>query len=158
MSQQQPLKRNENLVKFSHEHHHGLVFCTRLKKAKQARPETVKAYVKDFWEVALARHFEKEEELLLPLMGDHELTQRFLSEHSAIKALVNDLLSSDGDAVTDRALTLAQLANDHIRFEERQLFPWLEQKLDPAQLQRVGHALESVEVACHNFKPEFWKQ
>ena len=78
------MKRNENLLIFSHEHHHGLIFCSRLQKAKQASNSVLKTYIIDFWDNYLDEHFINEEKLFLPLLENDELTIQFLHEHKLI--------------------------------------------------------------------------
>lgn len=157
MSNKKPIKRNENLVVFSHEHHHGLVFCTRLKKAGKTDEKTICSFVKDFWENDLSDHFEREERILLPLLWDNEITKQFLAEHDQIKTRIQRILNNKNKTLVDDAITLSKLINDHIRFEERTMFPWLEKVLTPEELRKVGEELENKEVAAHNFSPEFWK-
>lgn len=152
-----PAKRNKNLVALSHEHHHGLIFCTRLKKASQTDNETLKSFVKDFWNNRLSPHFEREEKLLLPLLRDKEIALQFLSEHDQIKELIQTVLENKRKNIKEETLTLAKLINAHIRFEERILFPWLEKSLTLDELAVIGKELEGTEVTKHQFSPKFWK-
>lgn len=157
MNEIKPVKRNENLVVLSHEHHHGLIFCSRLKKARQTDEETLKRYVTDFWNNHLAAHFESEEKLLLPLLWDNEITAQFLSEHIQIEELTQSIMGNSKN-VKEEALNLSNLINDHIRFEERTMFPWLEEVLSLIELVTVGNKLKGTEIIAHNFSPEFWKK
>lgn len=157
MNEIKPVKRNENLVVLSHEHHHGLIFCSRLKKARQTDEETLKRYVTYFWNNHLAAHFESEEKLLLPLMWDNEITAQFLSEHIQIEELTQSIMGNSKN-VKEEALNLSNLINDHIRFEERTMFAWLEEVLSPIELVIVGNKLKGTEIIAHHFSPEFWKK
>jgi len=150
------MKRNENLLIFSHEHHHGLIFCSRLLKAKNASEAVLLEYILDFWDNYLDEHFINEEKLFLPLLDDEELTARFLYEHKQINELVSKIKSSTEDLHLD-ALELSKLINDHIRFEERIFFPWLEDKFTLEELSVVGKELEEIEITEHRFSDEFWK-
>ena len=152
-----PIKRNENLVALSHEHHHGLVFCTRLKKANKTDDEILKSFVKEFWDNRLASHFECEERLLLPLLRENKMAKQFLSEHDQIKELIQAILETNSKNVKEDILKLAKLINDHIRFEERIMFPWLEKTLTPNELIAIGNELKDTEISVHQFSPEFWK-
>ena len=43
----------------------------------------------------------------------------------------------------DDAHALGALLNDHVRFEERELFELLESRLDPDELDRLGQEIEA---------------
>lgn len=148
--------RNENLYVFSHEHHHGLILAVRLRKAHQADAETLKSYIKDFWENSLDSHFNNEEKLFLDFIRDKELKQRFLSEHKQIRNLYLDIESSEDDIV-EKAKRFGILINDHIRFEERILFPWLQDNLSQNELKQIGASLDDSDICSPIFSPRFWK-
>lgn len=150
------MKRNENLLIFSHEHHHGLIFCSRLLKAKNASEAVLLEYILDFWDNSLDEHFINEEKLFLPLLDEEKLTTRFLDEHKQINDLVLKIKSSSKDLHL-HAFELSKLINDHIRFEERIFFPWLEDKFTTEELIVIGKELEGIEITEHQFSDEFWK-
>ncbi len=157
MKKNTPIKRNENLVLFSREHHHGLVFCTRLKKANQASNSVLKLFIHEFYKNYLEEHFKNEEQLLLPLLSDTEISTQFLDEHNQIRQLIDRVRISTND-IQNISLELGQLINDHIRFEERVLFPWLEKVCSEEELDNIGDRLGKIEKSAHNFIPEFWKK
>lgn len=157
MNTNKPIRRNKNLLVFSHEHQHGLVFCTRLNKSNQTDANTLRAFVTDFWEKELLNHFRQEEKLLLPILYGTEIGKQFISEHEQIKTMVQCIKNSNNKSVFDNAITLSKVINDHIRFEERTLFPWIEKALTPKNLDALGKELENIEVTAHHFTPEFWK-
>ena len=147
--------RDENLYVFSHEHHHGLIFAVRLRKAHQADAETLKRYIKDFWEDSLDAHFNNEENSFLTFITNKELKHRFLSEHKQIRALYQDIKDGDIDII-EKSKQFGVLINDHIRFEERILFPWLQENLSKDELVHIGSSLEESDVCSHVFNPRFW--
>jgi len=148
--------RDENLYVFSHEHHHGLIFAVRLRKAHQADAETLKRYIMDFWENSLDAHFANEEKLFLEFITNDEFKQRFLSEHKQIRDLYHEIEGVDNDIV-EKAMHFGVLGNDHIRFEERVLFPWLQDNLTSAELKHIGDSLDETDVCSHIFEPRFWE-
>ncbi len=153
-----PLKRNKNLEKLSHDHHHGLVFSVRLKKGNKTTHNILINYVKDFWENHLLTHFEDEERLFLPLLTDTEITGQFTSEHKQIRELVKKVISSANDESSRKyAFQLSELITSHIRFEERKMFPWLEKNSSFAELNNIGNELKENTIKPDNFSPEFWK-
>ncbi len=148
--------RNENLYVFSHEHHHGLVFAVRLKKAALADVKTLKKYISDFWNTALEDHFKKEEESFLYLITDNKLKTQFLAEHKQINALVKSIEREEDD-VYEKAQELAEILKLHVKFEEKQLFPWLQDNLSDKELKKIGLYLKDIEVKAHEFEPKFWE-
>lgn len=110
----------------------------------------------DFWENHLKFYFTNEEQVLLPLMKRTQpSTHRFLTDHAYIQNLVSRITDKDID-INKGAADLTHRIDDHIRFEERELFPMLEQQLTAHQLSEIG-AILNHEVACPYYKPEFWK-
>jgi len=148
--------RNENLYVFSHEHHHGLVFAVRLKKASQTNSETLKKYALHFWNTALDAHFKNEEELFLHLLTNKDIKAQFLREHKLINSLINDIQSANEDFI-QKARELSDQLKLHIKFEEKVLFPWLQDNLSPDELYQIGESLKSIEVKVHEFEPKFWE-
>lgn len=156
MTKNTPIKRDQNLVILSHEHHHGLVFCTRLNKAHQTDIKTLQRFLDDFWLNDLVPHFKNEEKWFLAEMADNEIKEQFIAEHQQIRELVNRIQNST-QPVIELAAELAQVLNNHIRFEERILFPYLEKTIHTNKLLEIGNALSEIEVTCRKFTPEFWK-
>lgn len=156
MSGKNPIKRNENLVVFSHEHHHGLVFCSRLKKAQNTSESILCDFVQNFWENNLSGHFEQEEGLLLPWLTEKELSNRLINDHREIKRLTESICHNR--TPLEDALQLANFMTAHIRFEERIMFPWLENSLTDEKLIEIGNELDTIEIESHSFQPEFWKK
>ncbi len=156
MSKHNSLKRNKNLVVFSKEHYHGLVFCSHLKMASKATDTIVKLYISDFWYNHLQSHFKKEEELLLPIMAEGPQKNQFLKEHLLINNQIHDILEGENN-ITTKAIKLGETINKHIRFEERMLFPWLEETVSETELLKIGKQLEKDHAHVHCFYPEFWK-
>jgi hemerythrin-like domain-containing protein len=149
------MKRDKNLLVFSHEHHHGLIFCSRLQKVNNVDSTILLHYINDFWDNYLDAHFTNEEKLFLPFLNDEKLALQFLDEHRIIKALISDIKNHQTELKT-KALKLSRLIHDHIRFEERAFFPWLEEIIQPFELEKIGKALEEIEITEHTFKPSFW--
>ena len=156
MTNKTPIKRNQELVVLSQEHHHALVFCTRLKKAHLTDVKTLQLFVDDFWSTNTATHFDNEEKWLLPEMENNEIKNQFIAEHQQIRALVSQIKNAT-DEVVEVAVELAQVLNNHVRFEERILFPYLKKKIPADKMAEIGIALSEVKITCQKFTPEFWK-
>jgi hemerythrin-like domain-containing protein len=70
---------------------------------------------------------------------------RVLTEHVDLRGLTQDLeRSTDPDPAALREL--GERLESHIRFEERVLFPMIEEALPVDELERVGAALARAEV------------
>ena len=126
-----PLLRHSTLKPFSRDHHTGLVHANRLVRSADGDPATRCVAARDFldaWHAEIAQHFEDEEWLLLDLMSQCDVN-RLNSEHAQLRALVTEatrqLAASTPDANWVRHL--GQLLHDHIRWEERELFPKLQE-------------------------------
>lgn len=156
MTKKIPQKRAVELISLSHEHHHALVFCVRLKKAPKTDVKIIQNYVRYFWETHISLHFENEERCLLDLIPNSKLQEQFLFEHNQIKLLVNQILTGTETSINN-ALLLSETLNNHIRFEERELFPEIEKWATKSQLQTVASFLNK-DVTCPLFLPEFWKK
>lgn len=88
------------------------------------------------WSAVLAPHFAVEERWLAPHAGD--LADLLLAQHRDLAAACERV------RVTEDATALAAFGralDDHIRWEERVLFPKLESRLAEAELARIGVAL-----------------
>lgn len=138
-----PIKRNKNIVSLSKDHHLGLLFCWKVRQGlkKDVATERIIKYVKYFWTNHLAIHFFEEETIVFPLLNDH-LVQKALHEHQQIKHQIDGLATSPGDQAINGLRILAELIDNHIRFEERELFPHFEKILSKEQLDTVGKQLE----------------
>ena len=87
------------------------------------------------------------------LPADNPLVQQMLKEHSQIRDLV---ISLDKEPDVNSLQLLAEFINNHIRFEERQLFVYAEQALTPGQLNEIFKEV-SDELHCDTeWKDDFW--
>ena len=143
------MKRSEALRTLSHQHHQGLFAALQLKRADRETAADARQAFIDFFEREGARHFRIEEELLLPAFARHAGCEepaivRVLTEHVELRRRGQDLeAEADQDEGTLRELG-ARLER-HIRFEERVLFPMIEEALPPDELERLAAAIERAE-------------
>lgn len=151
-----PIKRNPHLVVLSREHHHGLLFCWKIRQGirYQIAPERIIKYVRYFWKLHFEPHFEEEETLIFRPYPLGQLTTRALDEHENMRQQIGQIADNAG---YDTLTAIADLADRHIRYEERILFPALEEQLTQAQLEEIGHALdEAPACGADTFDDEFW--
>lgn len=152
-----PIKRSDQLAPFSREHHDGLVFASRIRQGlkKNAPLQSIADYVNWFWENHLLQHFRKEEELLMPKMPRYdELMKRMTEEHEEIEARIH---INKNIADETNLGEIADRINEHIRFEERSLFPHIEKHLLKSDLDAIFDELEEAAPACGQWQNEFWK-
>lgn len=141
------MKRTEALRPLSREHLGALLAARKLRQATDVARAA--ADFQEFWREDGQRHFRVEEEVLLPVWAlhaevDREGVARMLEEHLAIRR--GALRLAAGEMSAAEAQELGQLLHDHVRFEERQLFPRVEAALDPAALERLAAAIEEAEA------------
>jgi hemerythrin-like domain-containing protein len=140
------VKRAEALRPLSREHLAALTAAKALREA--ADPRRAGASFLDFWQRDGRRHFRVEEEVLLPGWAlaaevDRPGVARMLEEHLAIRRAA--LRIEAAEASLSELHELGQLLHDHVRFEERELFPLVEAALEPAALDQLGAAIEAAE-------------
>ncbi len=101
-------------------------------------------------------HFKEEEEFLFAPVKDKEV-QKALDDHQKIKTFVNKIGVSGMENEDDILLELADTVDDHIRYEERVLFPHLQEQLSDEQLEMIGEQIVD-EPLTDNYEDEFWKK
>lgn len=156
-----PIKRSEHIILLSKDHHVSLLFCWKIRQGLKMSVETerIKKYVQNFWQHHMQPHFNEEEDILFAPLKD-EKVQKAIDEHGQIKAQINTLLnSSEMEDETGLAL-LADMVDKHVRYEERELFPYLEKTLIHEQLETIGKQLNLRKPSTlkDDFEDEFWIQ
>lgn len=145
-----PINRHEALVPLSRDHFTGLAHASRLIKAagkdRAARHLALSGFI-DAWNAEIADHFDDEERLFLGHI-DADDKQRLLEEHARIRALAIEAreLKHSVDPSPERIRHIGQTLNDHIRWEERELFGRIEGRLDEEQLNAIAKSTASIEA------------
>ncbi|NCI46280.1 hemerythrin domain-containing protein [Sediminibacterium soli] len=153
-----PIKRSNELAPLSRDHHHGLLLCWKIRAGikNSIAPERIAGYLVYCFDGELREHFRQEETLLFSLLPDEDDTKKeALKQHDFLYSLEAAIAAESGG--TDSLLQFADALEAHIRFEERQLFPYIEQTVAPLVLQTAG---ELINKAHHPFNGEwadaFW--
>lgn len=144
------MKRSRELRPLSSEHHQALLVALQMKKGLEGHPEAAGAPRDLPGLVSLARRFEGQ--IFAPhaaaeeaLLGDHLAMPdrlRLAAEHVELKGLVEHArISAPGEQRVALA-AFAELLERHVRWEERELFPYAEAHLDAAELALIGGELE----------------
>ncbi len=144
------MKRSAELQQLSRDHHQALVASLKLRRADGESSADALAHFLEFWRGHGERHFEIEEAVLLPGFvqggGDarHELVTRTLAEHVEIRAAARNL---SPDARLATLHDLGERLAAHVRMEEDELFPLIENTLEPKALAELGAELDRAESA-----------
>lgn len=141
------MKRDEALRPLSREHLNALHAAKVLREGNDL--EAVTEVFFDFWESQGRHHFRIEEEVLLPHWAkgaeiDRPAVSQMLEEHLAIRR--EALRMKAGEVSLEEAQELGRLLHDHVRFEERRLFPVIEEALDADALSRLAAGIEAAEA------------
>lgn len=143
------MERNEALRALSHQRHQGLFVGLQLKRVRQESAADARKDFLDCFERG-SSHFRAEEELLLPAFARHTGVDdpaivRVLREHADLPGRAQDLeRSADPDPAALHVL--GERLESHIRFEERVLFPMIEEALSLNELARLGAAFALAEA------------
>lgn len=140
------MKRSAQLSSLSREHHVALEMALRLRKATASDAGAVRERFVRFFEDEARPHFRAEEELLLPAFARHVSPEdpdivRVLTDHVEVRRRAADLAAGVVDLAELHAL--GNLLHDHIRHEERRLFPRIEAALDSEALAQLGAVLDA---------------
>jgi hypothetical protein len=148
------LRRHPALVPLSRDHHDVLVQVLWLRRALPGPPEALRRTAEgflSFYEEEMTGHMKDEEDVVLPRAGhaDAEGAERIRAEHREIHALAAGLRAAlDDPVVLPRlAVELAQLVDDHVRFEERAFFMRVQETLDAPSLEALGAELQESREA-----------
>lgn len=144
------MKRSEALRALSHQHHQGLFAALQLKRARQDSAAEARSVFLNFFDREGAPHFRAEEELLLPAFARHSEPDqpeivRVLTEHIDLRSRALDLEASPNPDPAELR-ELGERLESHIRFEERVLFPMIEEALPVDELERLGAAFARAEA------------
>ncbi|MEC5164656.1 hemerythrin-like domain-containing protein [Flavobacterium sp. PL11] len=153
MISNKPLKRALELQPLSHDHHHGLQLCWKIRTgfSKQIEVERIKKYADWFFTNHLVPHFELEEEYIFIILDPkNELVKQALTDHRRLKRLFSQN--------TDLVKTLGRIEEElekHIRFEERVLFPEVQNEASKEQLVEIAK-IHTHELFVENNEDPFW--
>lgn len=143
------MKRSPALTPLSHEHHRALFVALQLKRAEDA---SASALFLEFIDGEGRSHFEIEETVLLPSWlasdagADREAAARVLGDHLEMRA-AGERIRAVPPSV-EELHALGELLERHVRFEERELFPAIEEALGESALTELGAAIAAAEAGC----------
>lgn len=146
------MKRIAALRTLSTDHHHGLLLAHKAKQAATAASQNtdhqeIWSALLDHAAQVLESHFKIEENCVaaaLDALNDPQITplvKRLFTEHATLRTL----LSAESPRNTANLKHLGELLEQHIRFEERELFEVAQKRLDPQTLEMIADACSRQE-------------
>lgn len=150
------MQRHPSIVPLSRVHHFGLLCAWKIRQGlqKNVSSERIGKYLQYFFEQHLLPHF-KEEERWLYTQWKHPLGKQAIEEHAHLISLANQMIPN---ATEELLLKFADALQMHIRFEERTVFPELENTLTQMQLEKIGVLIQNAhqEIKPDVYADEFW--
>jgi hemerythrin len=148
MKESNPIKRSKAFVPFSKDHHFGLLLAWKIRQDLQSKVEAeyISNYVLTFFDTDLQQHFKEEEELIFcKLSFEDALRRQAETEHQTIYHIIDSVREKK----TDTALLneFADFLESHIRFEERILFNYMQEKLTEQELDEVWSHIQQDNVS-----------
>ncbi|MCW8886549.1 MAG: hemerythrin domain-containing protein [Motiliproteus sp.] len=137
------MRRIAELQPLSKDHHQALVIANRCKSVGglgiSQDCEIYWQKTQELFKQELEPHFQEEEQYLIPVLeriGEQQLLDQLQQEHALMRALVDDV----GQPARELLLRFGELLANHVRFEERELFELLQQRMLPDELQALEGA------------------
>jgi DUF438 domain-containing protein len=121
------------------------VVAQQLNRADEQSAVAARSRFLEFWDREGRHHFQQEEEDLLPAFaahGDprHPLVLQVLGDHVAIRASAARVTATQAPSLEMLHQLGAELAA-HVRLEERELFPMIEDAMPADELLALARAL-----------------
>ncbi|MCY7421748.1 MAG: hemerythrin domain-containing protein [Chitinophagaceae bacterium] len=154
-----PIKRDKSLVSLSKDHHGGLLLIWKIRQGLRLNVATARmaTYITTVFDKELEPHFVDEEQLLfnkLPVNDALRITAE--GHHAALRHMMATFRSTIAGEAS--VANFAALLEEHIRFEERTLFPHIEKMFVRQDLDQIGEQLEKHHAGkvCVVWDDEFW--
>lgn len=148
------MPRSKSLIPLSHDHHHGLKLAQMLRKNApelNSIPQSLQEkaeQAREFYRTDLVVHFAAEENVLYPMVKGKDMKVdalffQVLEEHRMIKEQVEALRDTEPD-LEDKLDILGKLLDSHIRKEERELFPRIQEVFSEEELNELEGKFKAV--------------
>jgi hemerythrin-like domain-containing protein len=154
------MKRHDNLQPLSRQHHNELLACLLLKKGirKKAPLTVMQDFIKQFWNNDLSAHMASEESQLIPFLQHHIALRGYAAvlhnEHELIKRIYER--NSNGQISYRNLELFADTVEQHIRFEERVVFEYMQEQLPQQELNHF-HMTTPATEDCSAYPVKFWE-
>lgn len=153
-----PIKRSPVLIEFSRDHHFGLLLVWKIRQGlkNNIAPERISSYILYYFKNDLLNHFTEEEKLLFNRLNEQsELRKKAESDHATIYQQIEEIKKNKNDS---KLITqFADKLEEHIRFEERELFNYIQTCLSEVELTDIaGQFSRQVHDVEKAWEDEFW--
>jgi len=145
-------KRFESIVPLSREHHYALLICLSINRGLLQRPDDKDWIIRKadnvvkFYQCELVTHFKAEEEILFPVIKQLHFNtfalNQYIDEHRGLENIILQLKSID-KLTQENLKEFARILEGHIRKEERELFPFYQEHVDPEMDREVQNNIRS---------------
>jgi hemerythrin-like domain-containing protein len=141
------MKRHASLTPLTHDHHHALAQARKLRSAANETDEdrlSAAALFLRYFHADTIRHFREEEEMIFPLIVNvskaREMLERVMIQHLQVHSLVHRLEREveAGIPAPETLVRVATALQEHIRFEEKVVFPLIETVVGDTDLDQVA--------------------
>ncbi|HET7827233.1 MAG TPA: hemerythrin domain-containing protein [Anaeromyxobacter sp.] len=155
------MRRSRELKPLSSDHHQALLVAFQLKKGLAGQAETAGApkdlpgllgLAKRFDDQVLRMHTRAEEDLLGRYITGPDIT-RLREEHAELARLLGSARAARPGDQRGHLSSFADLLERHVRWEERELFPYAEGHVDEETLATIGGELERRLVLNRTERP-----
>lgn len=125
--------------------------------SRKIAPERIKSYVQYCFSQHLFDHFEWEETIVFPLVEEQNpLRKKALSQHKKLRKLYERLETEPEKWEINLGL-IEELLENHIRFEERELFNYIQDENSESILDKLGEELNHVHTSfIEDWSDSFW--
>ena len=155
-----PIRRSKELIQLSRDHHDGLLLCWKIRTGlkNSIDKKRITDYVLHFFEHELREHFRQEEEIVFSLLADNDPKKtEVFAQHDILYGIIEKIKEQP----SEWQYLLTQFADQldgHIRFEERELFPYIEQQTEQTVLQEAGKQIDALhkQHTAITWQDEFW--
>lgn len=158
ITKQQPIKRSEELVSLSREHHDGLLLSWKINTGlnKGISAYRIRSYVLYFFDNFLEPHFVEEEQNVYPLLANDNPDRRTAElQHAGLRVRI-EYFKAGYELAAGLLKDFADLLSDHIRFEERVLFNTIENEANPTALRSIVKKTKKILKIDNGWNDQFW--
>ncbi len=151
-------RRHDGLIEFSRDHTLGLAVAKHLREAADAGGAARRKALHEFlsaWDRSIRQHFDDEERFLTHIIVEPGSATRLRNEHVALRSsadLAHALVKQD-EPDGHWLHGLGKLLHDHIRWEERELYPSIERTADADELNRLAKRMAKTRGSAPRDRP-----
>ena len=157
-----PIKRHPAIVELSRDHHTGLLLVWKIREGirKSIEPERIKNYILHSFDQELEPHFKEEEEFLFNKIDkENKLRLEAETDHATLRQMTGNLKKETLPSY-ELFQKFADRLEQHIRFEERLLFNFIQDNFSETALAGIASSLSGKTQQQNNmpWTDPFWER